>query len=166
MATKSKVVSTEMLRARSARKTAAPFSTPTSRMASPPKSWLICAPISATRAAISSRRNNISCLCSLIGAFFHESLCESTRLYCIERRTHVSLHSHRALFHRYLWPLPVVGVRLRLLGAVLQFSPFWHRCRRRRGGRLYHGGRRARGQTMARTGRSDDAFAPAGPGPL
>jgi hypothetical protein len=31
MATKSKVVSTEMLRARSARKTAAPFSTPTSK---------------------------------------------------------------------------------------------------------------------------------------
>src|ERR1700683_688 len=107
MATKSKVVSTEMLRARSARKTAAPFSTPTSRMASPAKSRLICAPISATRAAISSRRNNISCSCSLIGAFFHESLCENTRLYCKERRTHVSLihvgHLSIGTFGLCLW---------------------------------------------------------------
>src|SRR6202167_1569300 len=122
MATKSKVVSTEMLRAKSARKTPAPFSPPTKNMASPAKSRLNCAAISATRAAISSRRNNISCSCSLIGAFFHESLCENTRLYCKERRTHVSLHSHRTLFHRHLWPLLVVGLRLRLLGAVLQFS--------------------------------------------
>src|ERR1700691_5602663 len=53
---------------------------------------------------------------------------ESTRLYCRSRRTHVSLHSHRTLFHRHLWPLPVVGIRLCLLDALSQFSASWHRC--------------------------------------
>src|SRR5258706_1872362 len=52
---KSKVASSSMLRARSLRNKHAPLSTPTSTTDSPAKSFDICRPSSATRAAISSR---------------------------------------------------------------------------------------------------------------
>src|SRR5205085_5122831 len=52
---KSKVASSSTCRAKSLRKTLAPLSTPTKMMGWPAKSWVICAPNSATRLAICSR---------------------------------------------------------------------------------------------------------------
>src|ERR1700757_1888266 len=67
---KSKVESRSMCRARSERKIAAPFSTPTRMTDSPPKSFVICAPSSPTRFAISCRE--ISTLSSVMA--FHIKL--------------------------------------------------------------------------------------------
>src|SRR5579864_8742395 len=67
---KSKVESRSICRARSERKIAAPFSTPTRMTDSPAKSFVICAPSSFTRLAMSWR--GISTLSSVMA--FHIKL--------------------------------------------------------------------------------------------
>src|ERR1700753_1256873 len=53
---------------------------------------------------------------------------EKERVYTVKTDAlHVSLHSHRKLFHRHLWSLPVAGIRLCVLDALSQFSALWHR---------------------------------------